>query len=130
MNHVLIFCMIAAIGVLAGVDTVQQGELGLAGYVVPLAILGPLFSFWCLRRQSWKPARLVYIFIVTIGLAGYSFYVLSNLFALDRSSPINKFLYELHVSTLLFAVEYFLFSVGLSLGFSAVQVKLSLRNPN
>jgi len=119
--HVLIFCMIAAIGLLAGVDTAQEDQHEILGLVIPLAVLGPVLSFFWLWPRSGLTAQIVYFFILAVGLAIYIFYVLSG-----HSDPNTAG----HMHTILFPILYIIFSVGLSLGFSAVQLKLSLRNPS
>lgn len=119
MYHALILCMIAAIAVLAGVDTAQEDQYEIIGLVIPLAVLGPLFSFFWLWPRSGVPARIVYFFILAVGLAMYIFYVLSGPSDPDTAG---------HMHTVLFPILYIILSVGLSLGFSAVQVMLSLRN--
>lgn len=120
MYHALILCMIAAIGVLAGVDTAQEDQYQIIGLVIPLAVLGPLFSFFLLWPRSGLPARIVYSFILAAGLAMYIFYILSGPSDPDTAG---------HMHTILFPILYIIFSVGLSLGFSAVRIMLSLTNP-
>jgi hypothetical protein len=98
------------IAVLAGVDTVQEDQRELLGFVIPFAISGPLFAFLWMRLaflSPWNlPSKITCSFVVILSLVIYVLYVLSGPSDPDTAG---------HMHTLLFPIAYLLFSVLVSL---------------
>jgi hypothetical protein len=102
--------LLVLIAILAGIDTVQEDQRALLGFVISFAISGPLFAFLWMRLaflSPWNlPAKITCSFVVMLSLVIYGLYVLSG-----PSDPNTAG----HMHTFLFPITYLFFSVLVSL---------------
>jgi hypothetical protein len=112
LEKFLIF-IIVLIAILAGIDTVQEGQPELLGLVIPAAISGPLFAFLWMRLSflsPWNlPAKITCSFMVMLSFVIYILYVR------DGPSDPNT---AGHMHTILYPTAYLLFSIFLSIALS------------